>query len=93
MQYINSHYHSIMTKVTFSKQVRTGKFNEVEMAKYYAKQVKSMERQNAKILANPTKYKGYSVCCPIKFADMQLRLNKHNFEICETVLISENFVD
>lgn len=74
-------------QVTFTKlewlKNEKGEFvyDEKAIAKFHKKAVKSMERQNAKIAANPMKFRGFSICDPVAFADLQVNIYKHNFRL------------
>lgn len=70
-------------KAVMKKMVFEG-YDEDAISKFHQKQVKSMERQNAKILkarkTNPSAFKGFSVCDPVEFADMMVDMYKHTFK-------------
>lgn len=69
-----------VTKIDFLKDAE-GNFiyDEAAIAKFHKKNVKTMERQNAKIAASPKLQKSFSICDPIAFADLQVEIYRHNF--------------
>lgn len=74
-----------MEKVTLTKlewlKDEKGQFtyDEKAIAKFHAKNMRSMEKQNKKIAASPKLQKSFSICDPKAFADLQVEIYKHHF--------------
>jgi hypothetical protein len=63
-------------------------YDQNAIEKFYIKAVKSMEKQNAKIQANPMKFRGFSVCDPHAFAMLQVETFKHHFKMYNEVVLN-----
>lgn len=67
-------------KLEFLKDENGNEIYDVAaIAKFRQKHIKLMERQNAKIVANPGKYKGFSVCDPVQYAETMVNMYQHHF--------------
>jgi len=64
-------------------------YDDAAINKFRNKMVKKMKRQNEKIAADPTNYKGFAICDPEKYADFQVRLFKHNFRMTKQFEITK----
>jgi hypothetical protein len=62
-------------------------YDEAAIEKFRKKAIKTIERQNKKIAASPSLQKTFSICDPIEFAEVQVRIYKHNFRKTTSVIL------
>lgn len=78
-----------VTKLEFLKnEDGTFVYDEKAIAKFRAKHIRAMERQNAKIAANPMKFRGFSQSNPEQYADTMVEIYKHHFRAYKEIPVN-----